>query len=54
SIIETINAPVYYIHLLMILKGKDIQTLWFIIENIPDYLVITTLKGWTSNNIRLY
>ena len=34
-------------------KEKEVQISWFTAEDIPDWLITTTSKGWTSNNIGL-
>jgi hypothetical protein len=47
SIIETINATGHYIRPLVMCKGKHLQTSWFSEENIPDWHISTTSKGWT-------
>jgi hypothetical protein len=35
-------------------KGKNLQTSWFSEENIPDWHITSTSKGWTSNDIALH
>jgi hypothetical protein len=34
-------------------KGKNPQTSWFSEENLPDWHIASTSKGWTSNDIAL-
>jgi len=51
SVIETINGTGHFIPLLVMFKGKDVQTSWFTTENVPDWLITTTSKGWTWNDI---
>jgi hypothetical protein len=53
SVIEGINALGHFIRPLVMFKGKDVQTSWFTAEHIPDWLITTTSKGWTSNDIGL-
>ncbi|PWW78444.1 CENP-B protein, partial [Tuber magnatum] len=51
SVIESVSTIGYYIHPLVLFKIKEIQTSWFTANNIPDWLITTTSKGWTSNDI---
>ncbi|KAG0132722.1 DDE superfamily endonuclease-domain-containing protein [Tuber indicum] len=53
SVIEAISASGHFIRPLVMFKGKDVQTSWFTAEDIPNWLVTTTSKGWTSNDIGL-
>ncbi|PWW73879.1 hypothetical protein C7212DRAFT_53567, partial [Tuber magnatum] len=53
SAIESICTMGYYIHLLVLFKDKQVQILWFIANNISDWLIMTTLKGWTLNVMAL-
>jgi len=51
--IEAISAAGNYIRPLVMFKGKQVQTSWFTAEDIPNWLIRTTLKGWTFNDIGL-
>ena len=53
SILECISASGRFIRPLVIFKGKDVQTSWFADDNIPDWLIATSSKGWTANCIAL-
>ena len=53
SILECISASGQYIRPLVIFKGQEIQTSWFTEDDIPDWLIATSSKGWTANCIAL-
>lgn len=53
SVIEAISAAGNYIRPLVMFKEKEVQTSWFTAEDIPNWLMTTTSKGWTSNDIGL-
>jgi DDE superfamily endonuclease/Tc5 transposase DNA-binding domain len=53
TIIKVINATGRALRLIVIFKGKDVQTSWFYTEVEQDWLYITLENGWTSNNIGL-
>lgn len=38
---------------LVIFKGQNLQTTWFPVENIPDWLYTTSENKWTSTSIGL-
>lgn len=51
SILEYISASGRFIRPLVLFKDKEIQTSWFTDKDIPDWLVATTAKGWTTNEV---
>ena len=53
SIIETISAEGRRLQCLVIFKGQSLQTTWFSLSEIPDYLYTVSMNGWTSNDIGL-
>jgi len=53
SVIQVINGRGHFIRPLVMFKGTDVQTSWFTAEKVPYWLITTTSKDWTSNDIRL-
>lgn len=53
SIVETVSASGQKIQLLVISKGKSLQTPWFPSQSIPEWFYTTSENGWTSNAIGL-
>ena len=53
SIIETISATGKHICPVVIFKGQNVQTSWFENENLPNWLIATSGKGWTTNEIAM-
>jgi hypothetical protein len=53
SIIETISANGACTRPLVIFKGQTLQTTWFQLDNVPDWLYTSSTNGWTSNDICL-
>jgi DDE superfamily endonuclease/Tc5 transposase DNA-binding domain len=51
TIIETISATGRKLRPVVIFKGKLVQTSWFSLKNVPDWLYTTSTNGWTSNEI---
>ena len=54
SMIECISAVGVALHPLIIFKAKSIQEQWFkrqFLEQYPDWHVIFSENGWTSNSI---
>jgi hypothetical protein len=51
SIIETISATGQKLRCLVIFKGQSLQTTWFLVNEVPDWLYTTSENGWTSNEI---
>ncbi|RPA90490.1 DDE-domain-containing protein [Choiromyces venosus 120613-1] len=51
SIIETISATSKYIRPIVIFKGQNVQTSWFEEDNLPNWLIAMSGKGWTTNEI---
>lgn len=37
----------------MIFKGQNVQTSWFEEDNLPNWLIATSGKGWTTNQISM-
>ncbi|PWW78151.1 hypothetical protein C7212DRAFT_183467, partial [Tuber magnatum] len=54
SVIEAINASGDFICPLVMFKSKDVQTSWFTTDDILNWLITTTSKGWMSNDIGLH
>ena len=53
SIIETISATGKHIRPVVIFKGQNVQTSWFEEDNLPNWLIATSGKGWTTNEIAM-
>ena len=53
SIIEAISVGGLRCRPLVIFKGENVQTSWFLSKNVPDWLYTTSANGWTSNDIGL-
>lgn len=51
SIIESVSATGNKTRCLVIFKGKSLQTTWYTVNDIPDWLYTTSENGWTSNEI---
>lgn len=51
SIIETISASGRKLRCLTIFKGKSLQSSWFNIDQVPDWVYTYSENGWTSNNV---
>jgi hypothetical protein len=50
---DTVSATGDYIRPLVMFKGKNLQISWVSEENLPDWHIASTSKGWTLNNIVL-
>jgi len=53
SIIETISVSGKHIHFVVIFKGQNVQTPWFEEDNVSNWLIATSGKGWTTNEIAI-
>lgn len=49
SIIETINTESKYIRPVVIFKGQNVQSSWFLDYSTPNWLFASSPKAWTSN-----
>ena len=53
SVIQAISAAGNYIRVLVMFKGKEVQTSGFTVDDIPNWLITTIFKGRTFNDIGL-
>jgi hypothetical protein len=51
SIVECVSARGQKTRCLVIFKGKTLQTSWYEVDMVPDWLYTTSENGWTSNAI---
>jgi hypothetical protein len=51
TVIETISALGNKLRPLVIFKGKNVQSSWFHLNDVPDWLFATSINGWTSNDL---
>lgn len=53
SVVETISATGKKLRCLVIFKGKSLQSSWFSIDQVPDWIYTFSENGWTSNQTGL-
>jgi 4-hydroxybenzoate polyprenyltransferase len=51
TVIETISASGNKLRPLVIFKGKNVQSSWFHLNDVPDWVFTTSINGWTSNDL---